>query len=157
MRFQVALLVSLLTLSCKATEPLPKVDRIEMRQSGWSAVDVEIDNRGIGRYELSDFPKKQAASFTLTPQQHAALLKRLEPFQQEAEPLTDESINRVLEARCPKSAPSVTDAGGFWVHWVGSNYDRHYSADFGCDYERHRARNDELRGILRSLPIRLPT
>jgi hypothetical protein len=157
MRFQVASLIFLLTLSCKAAEPLPKVDRIEMRQSGWSAIDVEIDSRGVGRYELSDFPKKQAGSFSLTPQQHAALMKRLEPFQRKAEPLTDESINRVLEARCPKGVPSVTDAGGFWVHWVGLNYDHHYSADFGCDYERNRARNDELRDILRSLPVRLST
>jgi len=156
MRFQVASLAFLLTLSCKAAEPVPKVDRIEMRQSGWSAVDVKIDSRGAGRYELSDFPKK-AGSFSLTPQQHAALLKRLEPFQREAEPMTEESIKRVLDVRCPEGLPSVTDAGGLWVHWVGPNYDRHYSADFGCDYERNRARNDELRGILRSLPIQLPT
>ena len=154
MRFQVASLAFLLTLSCKATEPLPRVDRIEMRQSGWSAVDVEIDSRGVGRYELSDFPKKRAGSFSLTAQQNAALLKRLEPFQRKAEPLTDEGIKRELEARCPEGVPSVTDAGGFWVHWVGPNYDRHYSVDFGCDYERNRVRNDELRDILQSLPIR---
>ncbi len=157
MRFHVASLVFLLTLSCEAAEPLPKVDRIEMRQSGWSAVDVEIDSRGVGHFQLSGFHKKHAGSFSLTPQQHAALLKRLEPFQREAEPLTDESSKRVLEARCPEGIPRVTDAGAFWVHWVGSNFDRHYLADFGCDYERNRARNDELRGILRSLPIRLPT
>lgn len=155
MRFQVACLILLLTLSCKAAEPLPKVDRIEMRLSGWSAVDVEIDSRGVGRYELSDFPKKQAGSFTLTPQQHAALLKRLEPFQREASPLTDKSIKRALEARCPEGVPSVTDAGGFWVHWVGPDYDRHYSADLGCDYQRNSSRNDDLRAILRSLPIGL--
>jgi len=157
MRFQITSLIFLLTLSCKSAEPLPKVDRIELRQSGESAIDIEIDTRGVGRYELSNFPKKQAGSFSLTAQQHAALLKQLEPFQKEAEPLTDESIERVLEARCPEGVPSVTDAGGFWVHWVGPDYDSHYSADFGCDYERLRARNDELRGILRSLPIRLPT
>jgi hypothetical protein len=156
-RFQVASLILLLTLGCKAADPLPKVDRIEMRQSGWSAVDVEIDSRGLGRYELTDFPKKEAGSFSLSPQQRAALLKRLEPFQRQAEPLTDETIKRVLEARCPKGVPSVTDAGGFWVHWTGPDYDRHYSADFGCDYKRNRARNDALRGILRSLPIRLST
>jgi hypothetical protein len=156
-RFQLTSLILLVTPGCNGAEPLPKVDRIEMRESGWSAVDVEIDGRGLGRYELSNFPRKQAGSFSLTPQQRVVLLKRLEPFQRQAEPLTADTIKRVLDARCPKGVPSVTDAGGFWVHWMGPNYDRHYSADFGCDYERNRARNDELRAILRSLPVRLPT
>ena len=155
MRLQFVSLLCLLTLSCKATEPLPKVDRIELRESGWSAVEVAIDDRGVGRYELSDFPEKRAGSFTLTAQQHAALLKRLERFQRQAEPITDGSIKRVLEARCPRGMPSVTDAGGFWIRWTGAAYDRHYTADFGCDYVRNRARNDELKSILRSLPIPL--
>lgn len=72
MRFQLASLIFLLTLGCKAAEPLPKVERIEMRESGWSAASVEIDGRGVGRCELSDFPDKQTGSFSLTPQQHAA-------------------------------------------------------------------------------------
>jgi hypothetical protein len=68
-------------------------------------------------------------------------------------PLNGESVNRVLEERCPKGVPNVTDAGGFWVRWTGPGYQRHYTADFGCDHERNRARNEELRDIMRSLPV----
>lgn len=152
-RIQLASLVVLLTIGCKAGEPPPQIDRVEIRESGWSAVDIEIDSRGMGRYVFSDPPKQQTGSFSLTPQQRAALLKRLEPYQRQAEPLSEESLKRIIEARCPAGVPDVTDAGGFWVRWVGRNYDHHYSADFGCDHERNRARNDELRDILRSLPI----
>ena len=67
--------------------------------------------------------------------------------------MSDDSVARMIEFRCPEGVPEITDAGGFWVHWVGPGYDRHYSADFGCDHERNRTRNDELRSVLQALPL----
>lgn len=67
--------------------------------------------------------------------------------------MPDESDVRALDAPCPKGLPMVTDAGSLWIHWTGQDYSRYYRADYGCDYERNRARNEELRSIVRSLPV----
>ncbi|WP_444858413.1 hypothetical protein [Sphingosinicella sp.] len=124
-----------------------------MKQSGWSSIEVEINSQGQGRYRVSDFPGERQGAFSISPQQFTALVERLEPFQRQSEAMSEESITRMLEFRCPEGTPEVTDAGGFWVHWMAAGYDRHYSADFGCDRERNRTRNDELRNILRALPL----
>lgn len=148
-----ATLIFLLVVCFEATEPLPKVDRIELREGAWSRIHVQIDKQGIGRYELSDYPHTKVGSFTITQQHFVALLKRLEPFQRESGPMPDENSLRALDAPCPDGVPMVTDAGMLWIHWVGHDYSRHYIADYGCDYERNRARNQELRSIVRSLPV----
>ncbi len=126
-----------------------------MRKSGESSLDVEVNSQGEGRYKLSDFPNGQTGTFLLTKPQFAALLKRLERFQREAEPFNFKSVKRIFERTCPKGVPTVTDAGGFWIHWQGPNYNRHYFADFECDFERNSVRNRELLNILQSLPVHL--
>jgi hypothetical protein len=133
--------------------PLPNVDRIELNEGAWSSLRVQIDKQGVGRYELSDYLENKAGTFTITPQQYVALLKRLEPFQRESWPMTDESGVRALDASCPNGVPMIADAGMLWVHWIGEDYSRHYVADYGCDYKRNRTRNEELRSIVQSLPI----
>lgn len=152
MRSALALLLLMLAASCGPERSL-RIERIEMKQSGWSSIEVEINNQGQGRYRVSDFPRERRGSFTISPQQFTALVQRLEPFQRQSEAMNEESITRMLEFRCPEGMPGVTDAGGFWVRWMAAGYDRHYAADFGCDHERNRARNDELRRILETLPI----
>lgn len=127
-----------------------------MRLSGDAAVDVEISSGGKGRYRLSEpFPQGRSGVFSLSSQQFAALVERLRPFQGQSVPLTEESVKELLEYSCPQGVPKVTDLGGFWLHWIGPKYDHHYAADFGCDHERNRARNEELRAILESLPVPL--
>ena len=156
MRIVLATLLLIQIASCRGAEHAPIVERIEMNLSGWSAVEVEIDSRGEGRYRLSNpVPSGRSGTFSLSPQQFAALVERLRPFQRQSVPLTEESIAGILEFRCPEGLPQVIDAGGFWIRWTGPEYDHHYVADFGCDHERNRARNDRLRGIMESLPVPL--
>jgi len=152
MRRALPLLLALLAASCDARSS-PEIERIEMRQSGWSAINVEINSDGQGRYRVTDRPHVRENSFVISPEQFAALVKRLEPFHRQSVPMTEDSIAQVLEFRCPAGVPYVTDQGSFWVRWVAAGQDRHYSADFGCDHERNRAMNSELRTILRELPI----
>ncbi len=153
MRLPVSSLILLLTVSCHATEPSPKIDRIELRSSGWSAIDVEIDSRGRGRYKFSGWPREKSGSFVVAAKQFAALLKQLEPFRLKSERMTEASIKRVIHARCADGTTGVKDAGAFWVHWVGPHYNNHYLFQRGCDPERNREQNDELNAALDSLPL----
>lgn len=149
MRSALALMFSLFAMGCGA----PQIEQIEMKQSGWSSIEVEINNQGQGRYRVGEFPRYRQGAFSISPQQFTALVERLEPFQRQSEAMSEESVARVLAFRCPEGRPDVSDAGGFWAHWIAPGYDRHFAADFGCDRERNRARNDELRSILRALPL----
>ena len=147
------ILLITLTTGCAERQAPTRVDRIEMRASGWTSVDVQINRRGEGHYQMSLYPSEKKGSFFVSPQQFADLVNRLRPFQEQAAPINDQSIRKILDFRCPEELPDVTDAGGFWIRWVGLNYDRHYSADFGCDYKRNRVRNKQLRSILDDFPI----
>ena len=153
MRLAIAILLIAFTTSCAERQAPKRVDRIEMRQSGWSSVDVQINRRGEGQYQMSLYPREKKGSFSVSSGQFAALVERLRPFQKEAVPLNRESMRKILDFRCPEGVPDVTDHGGFWIRWVGLNYDRHYSVDFGCDYERNRVRNNQLRSLLKDFPI----
>jgi len=156
MRIVVAILILILIASCRGPERAPNVQHIEMKLSGDSAVVVEVNSRGEGRYQVSEpFPTGRSGTFLLSPQQFAALVERLRPFERTSVPLTDQSIREILEFKCAEGLPHVTDAGGFWIRWTGQEYDRHYAADFGCDHERNRDRNDHLRGIIGGLPVPL--
>jgi hypothetical protein len=156
MRTALASFLLALAFGCSTSEHMPKVERIEMRLSGWSAVDVEVNSQGQGRYHLSKrTPNGASGSFSIPPRQFASLVERLRPFQQQAVPFTDESARGFIDMACPKGMPFTTDQGAVWVHWIGPNSDQHYLADLGCDAERNGARNEKLLGIMRSLPIPL--
>jgi hypothetical protein len=152
-------LFSLLPLTaCGApSSTLPKVERIEMKRSGWSSLEIEVRTSGEGSFRLSEpFPKGHAGTFKISPKQFSTLVERLQPFQRESTPLTASSLRQLLGRACPEGVTQVTDAGGFWVHWIGPQLNDHYWADFGCDRERRRARNRELVAIMESLPVPQP-
>jgi hypothetical protein len=152
----VAISLSILTVGCSSPEPASKIDRVELRVSGWSSVDVEVNRRGEGRYHLSEpLPNGRGGSFSIQPQQFTALVERLQPFRRQAVPLTDESAQEFINRECPEGVPFVTDAGAVWVHWTGPNFDEHFLADLGCDAERNAARNRELLNAVKSLPVPL--
>lgn len=153
MRFAFAILLIAFMTGCAGEQAPTRIDRIEMRNSGWTSVDVQINRRSEGQYQMSLDPGKKKGSFSVSPGQFTALVKRLRPFQEQAVPLNHESMRKILDFRCPEGVPDVTDHGGFWIRWVGPNYDRHYSVDFGCDYERNRVRNNQLRSLLKDFPI----
>jgi hypothetical protein len=160
MRSAITWLLFLLSAGCSAPEPAPQVRRVYMKWSGWESVEVEVNRQGEGRYRLSHgtpgHPRGRAGSFSISQQQFKGLLDRLRPFQRQAVPLTSQSVREILEGSCPAGVPNVTDAGGFWAHWTGPHLNSHYSADFGCDHERQRARNEQLNAILQSLPVPSP-
>ena len=148
--------LAFLTVGCSDPEPAPTIDRIELRVSGWSAVDVEVNSRGEGKYHLSHpLPNGRGGSFSVQPQQFTALIERLQPFQRQAVPVTDKSTREFIDRTCPKGVPFVTDAGAVWVHWIGPGFDQHYLADLGCDARRNTARNKALLDVVKSLPVPL--
>jgi hypothetical protein len=152
------LVIYLASISSGCIEPkaAPQVDRVELRISGWSAVDILVNRRGQGRYHLSDpLPTGMDGSFSVRPEQFAGLLERLKPFQKHALPLTDKSAQDFVDGRCPEGMPFVTDAGAIWVRWTGPNLDEHVLADLGCDAERNAFRNKELLETVKSLPVPL--
>ena len=144
-----------LAVGSSSCEGASKVDRVEMRLSGWSGVDVTVDSRGKGEYRISDYPRKRSGSFSIRPEQFAKLIQRLEPFRRYAVAFTDSSAREFIDQKCPKGVPFTTDAGAVWLHWTGPNSDQHYLADLGCDADRNAVRNRELLSIVKSLPVPL--
>jgi hypothetical protein len=154
MRTALVSLIFALAVGCSGADQAPIVERIEMRLSGWSAMDVEVNSQGEGRYHFNEpYPDGRSGSFSIPPQQFAELVERLKTYRRQAVPMTDKSVQEFIEITCPKGLPRVTDVGAVWVHWVGSASDQHFLADLGCDAERNAARNKELLGIVRSLPV----
>jgi hypothetical protein len=136
--------------------PPPVVDRIELRLSGWSAVDITVSRQGASSYHLSDPPPAgKGGIFSLTPQQFENLLRRLEPYRKTAVSFTDASAEKFVLSECPRGVPFVTDQGAFYVRWIGRTSDQHYLADLGCDSTRLEARNKDLLAIAQSLPVPL--
>jgi hypothetical protein len=149
-----AALLSILLTGCGPSGPTPQIDRIELRRSGWEALDVAADRDGRGRFHRSHpLPEGRDGTFVIAPRQFELLLARLAPFQRAAVPVTAQSIAQILDARCPVGTNRVTDRGGIYVRWIGSGVDQHYFADLGCDPEHHAARNAELGAILGSFPV----
>lgn len=147
-------LLFVLATGCGGSGASPKVDRLEIRKSGWSAVDVSVNSKGQGQYLISDYPRKRSGSFSITPQQFAGLVERLQPFRREAVPFNEKTMRQFIETGCSRGVPYITDQGAVWVHWVGSP-NEHYLADLGCDSERYAARNKELIAIVKSFPLPL--
>jgi len=146
--------LAIIVAGCSDPEPAPKVDRVELRVSGWSAVDVDVNSRGEGKYHLSaPYPNGRGGSFSVQPQQFAALVERLQPFRRQAVPVTDESAREFMNRTCPNGVPFVIDAGAVWVRWTGAGFDQHYLAELGCDAERNAARNKALLNVVKSLPV----
>lgn len=153
MRIVLFSLVLALVAACASPQPA-EVERIEIRLSGWTAMDIQLNREGMGSFQLSRLPDGNNGSFSITRQQFERFVERLEPFREEAVPLTEESgMAYALGGDCPEGAPWVTDAGAVWIHWVGPDSDEHYLAEFGCDRERNAARNQQLRDIIFSLPV----
>jgi hypothetical protein len=155
MRIALASLAFLLASGCGDPRPA-EVDRIEIRRSGWSAVDIALDRAGSGRFRLGEPPPGgKSGYFSVTPEQFARLRERLEPFRRQSVPLSEESIRRFIDEGCPEGVPFVTDAGAVYIRWIGPGSDRHFLADLGCDHERNARRNRELLDAVRRLPVPL--
>jgi len=148
----VAAVLLLAVVGCRASHPAPAIDRLEIRMSGRMTAEIILNDRGEGRYRLGEpFANGRSGAFSLSPQQLAALLRRLRPFQLQS--VGEEGAVASLDHVCPRGVPNVLHAGGAGIRWVGRGYDRFYLADFGCDHERNRARNEELEAIAKSLPV----
>jgi hypothetical protein len=130
----------------------PRIDRIEIRESGWSSRDIELNRDGRGRYRLSDYPRKRSGKFSVTPQQFERLRDKLEEFRGAAVPFTNESVREFIEGTCPEGVPYVTDVGAVYIRWIGPGTDEHYLAELGCDRDGHADRNRKLEEILKILP-----
>ena len=147
-------LALLLASGCGRPSAVAQVERVELRLSGYFATDISVNSRGEGRFHLSyPYPKGRSGSFSISPQQFSQLVDSLTPFQRQAVPFSDKSAQEFAESSCPEGLPFTTDAGALWVHWIGPKLDGHYLADFGCDAERHAARNRQLLSIVESLPV----
>jgi hypothetical protein len=149
------LLLALLMGCTAAADPRP-VDRIEMRLSGWTALDVDVNRRGEGHWHLSEpLPNGRTGAFRITAEQFSGLVERLAVYRREAVAVSEVSMREFINRPCHAGARHDTDQGGVWLRWTGAGSDEHYLADLGCDPERNAARNEDLIGIIRSLPVPL--
>lgn len=156
MRIASASLLLAFLIACSAPGPVQTVERIELRLSGWEALDVAVNRQGEGHWRLSEpVPNGRTGAFRITAQQFAALVERLAVYRRQAVPMTDESIREMMRRTCPAGVHYINDSSAVWVHWTGSNVNEHYSADLGCDPERNARRNQDLMSILRTLPVPL--
>lgn len=141
--------------ACSDASP-PVIDRIEMRVSGWSSVDISVNREGAGSYRLTNGSAKvKNGTFQITPQQFDQLVDRLDPFRHEAVPFTEKSTAEFMDRTCPKGVPYTYDAGAVWVHWAGPKTDQHHLVQLGCDATRNEARNKAVLNIVKSLPVPL--
>ena len=149
-----ASLIPFWATGCADNPSSEPVEQIEMRISGWSSLDVVIDADGKGSFEASEpFPEGKNGSFQISRGEFLQVLEKLEPYRDQSEEFSDESITAYIDRRCPEGIPAVTDAGAFYVRWKTEKSDRHFLVDFGCDYERYADRNSELRAVVDGLPI----
>lgn len=149
-------ILALLAVGCSKSPST--INRLEMRLSGRSALDVSISRDGKGRYHYDrPLPQGVGGTFAIQPQQFSTLIKSLEPFRAQAVPVTEKSLQEfTFGPPCPAGVPYITDAGAVWIHWEGAGYNEHYLADLSCDPERNAARNKVLLGIMSGLPIPRP-
>lgn len=154
MRALIASLVLLIATSGAPDSGGEEIERLEMRLSGSSSLDIVIHAGGYGTYKDSEpYPDGTRGGFKLTRAELLELIAKLQPYHKEAVPFSEESAMTFIERACPKGVPEVTDAGAFYVRWWSADDDVHYLADFGCDHERLADRNGELRAIVEGLPI----
>lgn len=154
MRAFFASFVLLIASSCVPGSRNEKIERLEMRLSGWSSLDIMINEEGNGTYSDSEpFPDGATGRFKLDRDELAEVLASLQPYREQSEPFSNKSATEFMERTCPEGVPSVTDAGAFYVRWHTANSETHYLADFGCDYERYADRNRNIIKLVKSLPI----
>lgn len=148
-----ATLLLALLIGCQPSRRMLPVDRVELRLSGWTALDVEVSRSGDGRYHLSEpYPQGRSGAFRVGQRDFDLLLERLAAYRREAVPTTRKSAREFIESGCP-SGNFVTDQGAVYVRWIGPKTDEHYLADLGCDQGKHAARNEDLSKIIDSLPV----
>lgn len=154
MRAPFVLMLLLSLAGCTAPDKEEKVERIVMRLSGWSSVDVEIDDQGNGSYRLSEpFPNGRGGKFRIDRAKFQSIAARLEAYRQRSVPFSEASAWEFVNRTCPKGTPHVTDEGALYLIWTTENSQQHFLADFGCDYKRYGRRNRELLGVLEALPV----
>lgn len=132
----------------------PRIERLELRLSGQESVDLSVDSQGKGTVRGSALPETSKGTFTITPNEYVALVKRLEPFRRQAAPYNSASIVAFMGRGCPGNQFQF-HRGAVWVRWTGPRLDQHFIADLGCEVVRNEARNAELLRIVRSLPVHL--
>jgi hypothetical protein len=155
MRIAAASLLLTILVGSAAPTGAQSVERIELRQSGETSLDIQVNRQGESRYEDSGYDPSQRrrGTFRVSAQQYDDLVARLAVYRRESVPMNDDSLRALMRQTCPAGVDFVTDSGGIWVHWIGPGTNEHYFADLGCDRERNARRNEDLRSILRSLPV----
>jgi hypothetical protein len=147
-------LLLMFLIACTDSGRAQPVEHIELRLSGQSGLDVEVNSQGEGRYRFSErVSNGRSGKFRITAEQFTGLVERLAVYRHQAVPVSDSSANEFIERRCPDEARFVTDQGAIWVRWRGPNTDEHYVADLGCDPERNADRNEDLISIISTLPV----
>lgn len=154
MRVLLASFVLAIVLSCAPVSDNREIERLEMRLSGWSSLDIVIDKDGNGTFKDSEpLPNGTTGRFILDHNELTELLASLRPYREQSVPFSDESAIEFVSRTCRDGVPYVTDAGAFYVRWRTATNDTHYLADFGCDHQRFADRNSTLRRIIEGLPI----
>ncbi|GEN99944.1 hypothetical protein NSE01_17770 [Novosphingobium sediminis] len=152
MRASIALWAVLIVAGCRNAQR-PEIERVEMRRSGWSSIDVSINSAGVVNYRLSKpYPNGKTGTVHITHDQFTEFVDSLEVYRAKAEPYRDESAVRFVKAECPPKL-WTTDQGAMYIRWFGPQYDAHFLMDFGCDVDRNAIRNRQMRQKFERLPL----
>lgn len=138
------------TASCGDSMP-PAMDQIEIFAPG---LEISIKQNGAGQFHQQVENKK--GHFNLGREGFVKLQTRTEPYRISHDAMSAEAVSDYVAKAKRCDIDYINDQGGITFHWQGQSVDQFYTVDYGCDHERHAARNQTLREILASLPVPPP-
>lgn len=151
------LALAFLLVSCGPNRPEEPVQEIAVRKSGPASLDIVLKRTGVGSFEQfnpeSQLSPLRTGTFRVSSNDFDKIEARFAEFRKEAVPLTDASLQEMIERRCGKGVPYVTHSGAIHVRWVGKGFDQHYLAELGCDDERTANQKQSLREAFRTLTV----
>jgi hypothetical protein len=152
-----SLIILMVLAGCQPKGEKGAIERIEIRESGWESLDITLTKSGQGHFEQTGYlPPPIKKTFQISPKDFSKLASRLSEFRHQAVPRNEESLLEMTKRSCPLGVPVGYDMGGTYIRWVGKGFDEHFLADFGCDPQRMKGRNNRLSAIVQSLPLPKP-
>ena len=151
------LALALLLVGCGPNRPAEPVQEIAVRKSGPASLDIVVKRTGVGSFEQfnpdSQLSPLRNGTFRVSSNDFDKIEARFAEFRKEAVPLTDASLQEMMDRRCGKGVPYVTHRGSIYVRWDGKGFDQHYLAKLGCDDERTADQKQNLGDAFRTLTV----
>ncbi|WP_303761001.1 hypothetical protein [Sphingobium yanoikuyae] len=142
--------------SCVATTScgdgaVPTLDQIDIFAPG---LEISVQQNGAGQYH--QILERKTGHFDIGREGFVKLQTQTEPFRISDDSMSAKEVSNYIASGQRCEGNYATDQGGISLHWKGESVDQFYAVDYGCDGQRHAARNKVLQGILASMPVPHP-